>query len=107
MPKQSDQYANRKSLYNSKAWHKLRKQQLAIEPCCKYCDDVGHVVLATIVDHIKRHKGDEKLFFDADNLQSLCKEHHDSTKRREENSGAMIGCDANGVPHDPEHHWNN
>lgn len=58
------------------------------------------------MDHTIPHKGDPALFFNPDNLQSLCKTHHDSTKQREEKQGGAIGCDANGVPLDGGHHWN-
>ena len=63
------------------------------------------MVLATVVDHIKPHRGNELLFYDARNLQSLCKLHHDSTKQREEKRGVQIGCDVDGIPNDPHHHW--
>jgi hypothetical protein len=58
------------------------------------------------VDHKIPHRGDETLFFDADNLQSLCKLHHDSSKQREEKRGAVIGCNATGAPLDLNSHWN-
>ncbi|HFG0619160.1 TPA: HNH endonuclease, partial [Yersinia enterocolitica] len=32
--------------------------------------------------------------------------HHDSTKQRMEKSGVVIGCDMNGIPIDPNSHWN-
>ncbi|WP_262568948.1 HNH endonuclease [Agrobacterium tumefaciens] len=39
-----------------------------------------------ICDHITPHKGDRDLFFDAQNLQTLCKPCHDTVKQREERS---------------------
>ena len=93
-------------LYNSQVWHRLKYKQLLKEPCCTYCDGVGHVVMATVVDHIEPHKGDLELFHDPDNLQSLCKMHHDSTKQREEKTGSVIGGNEKGQPNDPAHHWN-
>lgn len=93
-------------LYNTAMWKKLRRQQLSSQPLCKYCEMQGRVEAATVADHIKPHKGDEILFYNPSNLQSMCKEHHDSTKQREENSGTMIGSDAKGYPIDPNHHWN-
>lgn len=96
-----------RSLYKTKAWYKLRTAQLRDYPLCRMCQDVGTVVAATIVDHIKPHKGDEALFFDRANLQSLCKTHHDSSKQKAEAKGiADIGCDASGRPLDAGHHWN-
>ena len=35
------------------------------------------VVLATVVDHIIPHRGDQRLFWDQTNWESLCKECHD------------------------------
>ena len=45
------------------------------------------VEAATIVHHVKAHKGDLALFYDPGNLQSLCAPHHDSAAQREEKSG--------------------
>lgn len=93
-------------LYNTKQWHKLRAIQLRDNPLCDMCQEQGRVVAATVVDHIKPHKGDKALFFDGNNLQSLCKTHHDSAKQKAERNGvADIGCDASGQPIDAGHHW--
>ena len=32
--------------------------------------------MATVVDHIKPHRGDQKLFWDRSNWQPLCEHHH-------------------------------
>ncbi len=93
-------------LYNQKAWHKLRAAQLRDEPLCRMCAKSGTTTAASIVDHVVPHKGDEALFYDRANLQSLCKTHHDAAKQRAEKRGVSdIGCDVNGWPIDPEHHW--
>ena len=39
------------------------------------------IVAACVVDHVTPHRGNEDLFFDYHNTQSLCKAHHDSTKQ--------------------------
>ena len=93
-------------LYSTKRWHRLRWHQLQAEPLCRYCAAMGRTTSATVVDHITPHKGDESLFHDPANLQSLCKPCHDSAKQAEEKSGRVIGGDVNGVPLDPNHHWN-
>lgn len=95
----------RQRLYNSKAWQTLRKHQLRKEPLCRYCADRGLVKSAGVVDHIKPHRGDEVLFFDEGNLQSLCKSCHDGTAQVKDNAGYVRGCDASGLPLDPNHHW--
>lgn len=69
------------------------------------CADLGRTELADDVDHIVPHKGDLVLFYDINNLQGLCRFHHQSTKARIERSGEF-GCDKDGVPLDPKHHWN-
>ena len=50
---------------------------------------------ASVVDHIKPHKGDEGLFWDTKNLQSLCSICHQSTKQKIEKRGVVrqIGLD--------------
>lgn len=37
-----------------------------------------------IADHIEPHRGDPALFWDDENVQTLCKPCHDSAKQREE-----------------------
>ncbi len=44
---------------------------------------------ATVVDHIKPHRGDPKLFWDQENWQALCARHHDRDKQREERGRAI------------------
>jgi 5-methylcytosine-specific restriction enzyme A len=86
-------------------WQKARAQYLIDNPLCVMC--LPKIRLATVVDHKIPHKGDETLFWDRANWQALCKPHHDSTKARQENlGGAEIGGDVQGVPIDPNHHWN-
>lgn len=94
-------------LYNRKAWKELRLDHLAKEPLCVFCLKEGKLTPATVVDHIQAHKGDIRLFFDPDNLQSLCKLHHDSAKQKaESNQVNHIGCNENGLPIDPKHPFN-
>lgn len=40
-----------------------------------------------VADHRKRHLGDPQLFWNPDNLQTLCKPCHDSKKQAEERRG--------------------
>jgi 5-methylcytosine-specific restriction protein A len=62
---------------------------------------------AEVVDHKIPHRGDSKLFFAADNLQSMAKTCHDSRKQSEEKGGAgfLAGCDERGNPLSKEHPW--
>ncbi len=54
----------------------LRPKQLQKEPFCRECAKLGRRTYATVVDHIKPHRGDWGLFTDENNLQSLCEHHH-------------------------------
>jgi 5-methylcytosine-specific restriction endonuclease McrA len=95
-----------KHLYNTKQWWRLRHRQLTEHPLCALCAKLGKVTAATVADHIKPHRGDEQLFFDETNLQSLCKPCHDGAKQQMEKSGTLRGCGLDGVPLDAGHHWN-
>lgn len=59
-------------------WHKARILYLRAHPLCAPCLAEGHVTPATVVDHIKAHKGDQRLFWDEKNWQPSCKPHHDA-----------------------------
>lgn len=65
-------------------WQQARLLFLNENPLCSYCDRDGRVTAACIVDHKIPHRGDEVLFWDRANWQSLCKPCHDIVKRREE-----------------------
>ena len=58
-------------------WQKARKFFLKRHPWCIRCKAKGRLVPATVVDHIKPHRGDAKLFWDETNWQPLCKSCHD------------------------------
>lgn len=95
------QYAQ---LYSLPVWRKqLRPAQLAKEPLCRMCAAKGKTTAATVVDHIKPHRGDLYTFADPDNLQSLCKTCHDSEKQSDEIRGYSKACGIDGWPLDPEH----
>lgn len=82
-------------------WDKARRTILKSHPLCVMCLRQSRAETATVVDHIKAHKLKEalnggkqddiakaqKLFWDKTNWQPLCKQHHDSTKQREEKRG--------------------
>lgn len=67
-----------------RAWQKYRLRFLAANPLCVSCKTKGRSVLAMVVDHIKPHKGDMFLFWDANNHQALCKACHDKKTARED-----------------------
>ena len=61
--------------YGSK-WQRERRKFLDSNPFCVKCYEEGHLTKATVVDHIKPHRGDRKLFWDRGNWQPLCEHHH-------------------------------
>lgn len=72
-------------LYSTARWKRLRLHRLDQEPLCRLCRDrFKRITPANVCDHIVPHKGDEQLFFDYANTQSLCKPCHDIHKHREE-----------------------
>lgn len=69
--------------YN-RAWQKASRQFLLAHPLCEVCLRQGKYVKATVVDHVKPHRGDDELFWDRSNWQALCKRCHDQKTRRED-----------------------
>lgn len=67
-------------------WRKYRLWFLEYHPLCSLCGDP-----ATVVDHIIPHKGDKKLFWDANNHQALCKACHDAKTAREDGGFGNMG----------------
>lgn len=59
-------------------WRTARARYLSEHPLCVLCESEGRVTAAEVVDHIRPHRGDMDLFWDEDNWQSLCKQHHDA-----------------------------
>lgn len=104
--KRYDNKSGYHGLYDTALWKRMRKQQLNAHPLCVMCIKQWITTQACIVDHITPHKGNTTLFYDSDNLQSLCKLHHDSSKQSHERSGIERGADLNGYPIDKHHHWN-
>ena len=70
-------------LYRTRWWKRARAEQLLKEPFCRRCAEEGKRVRGTVADHVKPHRGDLALFYDKDNLQTLCQRHH-SIKTMEE-----------------------
>lgn len=70
-------------LYDAR-WGRARRCFLRAHPFCVHCEQRGKLTAATVVDHIKPHRGDAVLFWSESNWQSLCKHHHDVKTAREE-----------------------
>lgn len=96
--------AKRYLSYSSAAWQSIRRAQLERFPTCKHCGDA-----ATDVDHIF---GDTSANIIGVDLQSLCHACHsvktqaDQYYQRTGKRQPIKGCDVDGWPRDPWHHWN-
>lgn len=95
---------SRQQLYGSR-WERARKIFLASHPLCRMCERRCRVTAATVVDHRDPHRGDFDLFWNQDNWQALCQPCHDRHKQSQERTGALKGCDKDGLPLDPAHRW--
>lgn len=91
-------------LYNS-AWRKARGAYLSANPLCRMHLQLGQVVAASVVDHIKPHAGDLSLFWNRANWQPLCKPCHDAHKQAQEATGLLRGAGVGGAPLDLSHPW--
>jgi 5-methylcytosine-specific restriction protein A len=58
------------TLYDAR-WRQYSSQYLAASTVCRMCSS-----RATVVDHIKPHRGDASLFWDVNNHQPLCRPCH-------------------------------
>ena len=71
-------------LYTKAKWngkYGLRLRHLSKHPFCVVCREQGKSTIecipkVAVVDHIIPHRGRPEIFFDEDNLQTMCKPHH-------------------------------
>ena len=66
------------AMYASPKWKALRDATLRSEPYCQFCG-----APATEVHHVRPHNGDPELFYDADNLMSICHSCHVKETQKE------------------------
>jgi 5-methylcytosine-specific restriction protein A len=106
----SEEAQQYRKLYSSRQWRMLRERALLRDSyrcqhqgCGIYLRKGRSGDNAAVVHHIKPHKGDLALFFDLDNLQSVCKRHHDSDLQSIEARGYDTTIGPDGWPIDPQH----
>jgi hypothetical protein len=70
--------AERRSLYHSQRWLRVRRQFLMGNPLCEACTAAGLVVAAVVVDHVHGHQRADwrERFWDTSTLQGLCLDCH-------------------------------
>ena len=85
-------------------WRIRSRHFLQLNPLCVMCKTEGRITAATVVDHIRPHRGDKVLFNDEANRQALCKHHHDKAKQRIETHGYITEVDpSTGLYRDANH----
>lgn len=74
--------AERRKIYNSERWRRLRKIKFAADPLCEVCKKEGRITPAEDIHHIRSFMTgatpDQRyaLAYDYDNLMSVCKKCH-------------------------------
>lgn len=72
----------RRKIYKSTRWRKLRELKIAQQPLCKMCLKEGKTTIAEDVHHIESFMSTDDpmrrmaLAYDYENLMSICKMHH-------------------------------
>lgn len=84
-----------RKLYGTARWRELRTAWLSAHPLCQCpaCQEGAiRTTAATVVDHIRPHRGDERLFFDPANLMSMAKPCHDRKTATQDSGFARQGA---------------
>lgn len=72
----------RRKIYKSTRWRKLRELKIAQQPLCEMCLKEGKTTIAEDVHHIESFMSTDDpmrrmaLAYDYENLMSICKMHH-------------------------------
>jgi 5-methylcytosine-specific restriction enzyme A len=93
--------------YHSARWLRMRSRQLRAHPFCQVCERATppRLVRATVCHHKQAHRGDARLFWSADNLESCCADCHDRELQGQESRGYSTTVGADGIPIDGNHPW--
>jgi 5-methylcytosine-specific restriction protein A len=83
---QRDERQGWRKWYGTVRWARLRAFILLRDIyTCRMC---GRIATRPTVDHVEPHRGDPRLFWDPENLQTLCKSPcHDKHKQAQEVAG--------------------
>lgn len=74
--------------YKLARWRKLRWSVLVRDAfTCRMCGRLEHDTSKLVADHREPHRGDEAMFWDERNLQTLCEGCHNGPKARMEARG--------------------
>lgn len=85
-----DQMVAWRKWYKTAEWQRIRWDCISAALfTCARCGSVGESP-DLVADHIRPHRGDRDLFFDAGNLQCLCATCHNRHKQREERACLQV-----------------
>lgn len=85
---------------------RIRTEYFALHPLCEHCEQNGKVRLATELDHrIALDNGGKDFNEDPSQKQGLCADCH-AIKTSTDLGHKPVGGDAQGMPTDPRHPWN-
>jgi 5-methylcytosine-specific restriction endonuclease McrA len=87
-----DHRASRIERGYGKVWQKIREMKLNANPICERCDELAEVV---------HHKDFNQYNNLEDNLESLCRIHHEAIHGRLTD----VSCDVDGYPLSENHPW--
>lgn len=98
------------NLYKTATWRRTRIRILTRDLWACQWPGCGVLLVSgrkdprsAVVDHKTPHNGDRALFFDDENLWSLCKHHHDGLKKSEERLGYSDVIGPDGYPISQDH----
>jgi 5-methylcytosine-specific restriction enzyme A len=77
-------------IYTTSRWRRLRQQVLREANYLCQCQDCASRPVpepASVVDHVRPHRGDTGLMWSRANLVALSKQHHDAKTAREVHAG--------------------
>lgn len=80
-PAISDRLSAQSRGYDAR-WKEAARRFRAEHRFCLGCLAIGERVLASVVDHIRPHRGNQDLFWDVGNWQPCCEWHHNAVKKR-------------------------
>ena len=106
-----------RALYRSARWAKYRDGRLVggaklvahtrdswkCQRCGVLCTTGRKSPDSAVAHHRKPHRGDLVLFYDPDNVETVCKACHDSTIQGDERRGYSLGIGPDGWPTCPDH----
>lgn len=87
--RERDRNVSWRKWYRTERWRKLR--QVILLRDAYVCQRTGILCIgrypasnSPVIDHIEPHRGEERLFWDENNLQTVSKAYHDSEKQAAE-----------------------